>query len=337
MIRRWTLIAVLLASGACGDDGSEVETGGDTDLGGDTPVGDTTAGDTAEDAAADVADSLPADDTDMDGDDAPDTVADSSDAAAADVLTDPDVTDSEAVDTTMDTPADTTGDTPPDTGTADAPADTPADTSADTDTADTPADTMEDTVADTVTADTLADTPADTVADTGADTVADTGTADARDTTADADADEVDTTCEERDFEPNDGENTAQGLPSVECATPVTGRRGTLVAGNTDWFRFDRTDGLCLATETIGVTADVALQVCAYVACEGVSAPATFDCLVGSAATSPLGRAGCCGSGTVEFEWDCEGGFTSIDDVTVWFSVTSDEAACSEYTIGYGE
>lgn len=141
--------------------------------------------------------------------------------------------------------------------------------------------------------------------------------------------------CEDSGFEPNNNENTAYRVSDIGCPATFTRVPGTLTVGDVDWFYFEWTrTGFCDG-HRVSVDIDVPAEVCVYADClDGTTA--TIDCsLPAAAALSPMGWAGCCGSGsTVEFNHDCGG---LDNDILVRVSVTSDMAVCSDYAVSYGE
>lgn len=135
--------------------------------------------------------------------------------------------------------------------------------------------------------------------------------------------------------EPNETQSAARDLGKIDDADD-SGRTfcGVLQGEkDIDWFKFTGDDVLFNYVDpTRELLTDQAARLCVYVQCKdggtGVSCDAgdTPD-------TAPLGQAGCCGTGIVAPNINCDG----LDDsATVWISVENSGAlACVGYQLDY--
>jgi hypothetical protein len=138
--------------------------------------------------------------------------------------------------------------------------------------------------------------------------------------------------------EPNDTEATARDLGTIgDCDSEGEQISGVLTGfADVDWYKYLGSDksAFCSVSPARSLVASHPVRLCKFVQCLDGQAP-SFSCPSGtSSATSPDGRAGCCGSAGFDFGASC-GSFLGSDDLRVYLRVTTEEQACVEYTIDY--
>lgn len=138
--------------------------------------------------------------------------------------------------------------------------------------------------------------------------------------------------------EPNDTEATARDLGTIgDCDDEGEALSGVLTGfADVDWYKYLGSDksAFCSVSPARSLVASHPVELCKFVQCLDGQAP-SFDCPSGtSSATSPDGRAGCCGSAGFDFGASC-GSFLGSDDLRVYLRVTTEQQACVEYTIDY--
>lgn len=138
--------------------------------------------------------------------------------------------------------------------------------------------------------------------------------------------------------EPNDTESTARDLGTIgDCDDEGEALSGVLTGfADVDWYKYLGSDksAFCSVSPARSLVATHPVELCKFVQCLDGQAP-SFTCPSGtSSATSPDGRAGCCGSAGFDFGASC-GSFLGSDDLRVYLRVTTEQQACVEYTIDY--
>lgn len=148
--------------------------------------------------------------------------------------------------------------------------------------------------------------------------------------------------CNDFGPEPNENEGSAVDLGEQHCKASPQKFYGVLDGdSDIDWFRFhgDFSGGGCGATNpdpTAKITVTVAspLEVCMYADCDA-DGDTNFSCPGGtSGATSPDGRKGCCGPGSMQYKVDCE--ISPNESAVVFVRLSGAEAdACLQYEVEY--
>ncbi|MBI4957633.1 MAG: hypothetical protein HY908_36845 [Myxococcales bacterium] len=153
--------------------------------------------------------------------------------------------------------------------------------------------------------------------------------------------------CYDTGFEPNEGENTAFDLGDLtDCDGTGSSLVGTIDGGNDlDWYFYvgDDTTG-CSVDPSRNFGGGAGLRVCAFFECTDTGAALALSCPSDTtAATSPLGRDGCCGAASWSFDpWGfssdvgCTG--TLDDRLQVYIRVDepgADASTCNDYTLDY--
>ena len=146
--------------------------------------------------------------------------------------------------------------------------------------------------------------------------------------------------CDGADTEPNDIQQEAQALPTIdECDydadNPVAGEGGSLagsvISGNEDWFTFDAEDtfSLCEVDPSVEVIGNV--RVCMIFACTAGGTELT--CPSGTTDVGG-GQLGCCGEAGFAVEgYNCA---TTDEDSKVHVQVTAlSTDTCEAYTVNY--
>jgi len=138
----------------------------------------------------------------------------------------------------------------------------------------------------------------------------------------------------QQDTEPNETEDTAQGLGSVNCGA-LSELDGSSEVDDVDFYTVDVVDlgEDCPNSDgTIAiVTAAEDLEVCMFFACE--AGAASVNCGADTDATSDDGLAGCCGTSSVEPDFFCSG---VNNDSEVRLRVGGLEVnACVDYALAY--
>lgn len=138
--------------------------------------------------------------------------------------------------------------------------------------------------------------------------------------------------------EPNDTESTARDLGTIgDCDDEGEALTGVLTGfADVDWYKYLGSDksAFCSVSPARSLVATHPVELCKFVQCLDGQAP-DFDCPSGtSSATSPDGRAGCCGTAGFDFGASC-GSFLGSDDLRVYLRLTTEQQACVEYTVDY--
>lgn len=136
--------------------------------------------------------------------------------------------------------------------------------------------------------------------------------------------------------EPNDTEALSLDLGAINDSDSGGGIvQGTLTtAGDIDWFRYTGSDTtFYVADPARTFVASGPARLCKFLECLD-GGPVTFDCPSGTQpATSPEGRAGCCGTAGFGFSHACP---SSVDDAIVFIRVDSPQSPdCIDYSVGY--
>lgn len=143
--------------------------------------------------------------------------------------------------------------------------------------------------------------------------------------------------CRTIDTDPHDDEATAIGLDELACDEVVElGVIGTIEGPQTDWYTFfGNAAQFCPEQPSAAAAAEVPLEVCVFLECDNGGDVFPLNCGAGSMdATSPDGRAGCCGTDSALVEgYDCTG--FGGKDVDVFISIASNEMVCADYSLEY--
>jgi hypothetical protein len=138
------------------------------------------------------------------------------------------------------------------------------------------------------------------------------------------------------DAEPNDVEADAIALGDVTCGL-VAEVEGAVDFGDQDWFTYHGIDDGSCNDNTLAIVdaADPQLDVCMFWECDQGNPQVTCQ---GNAieATSPDGRIGCCGTGSVIFNNNACLGAAKNDSGTVHIQVQGPtESVCVDYALAY--
>ncbi|MFY0538172.1 hypothetical protein [Nannocystis pusilla] len=204
---------------------------------------------------------------------------------------------------------------------------------------DGPTSTSTTTLGTTTTTTTDPDTT--TTSTTGPDTTTSSTTSTDTSTTTGPDT-TTGPVCMDTGVEPNENEGQAHDLGDQYCKDQAKSFEGVLDGdGDIDWFRFfgDFSGMPCNDNDNdpiakIVVTADGPLEVCMYADCD-VGDDVDFSCPNGTmSATSPDGREGCCGAGTMEYTVDCVAGGDESAEMYVRLH-KAEVDACLAYKVDY--
>ncbi|MBI4954628.1 MAG: hypothetical protein HY908_21565 [Myxococcales bacterium] len=131
----------------------------------------------------------------------------------------------------------------------------------------------------------------------------------------------------------NDTEPAAWYLGGIDdCDGAGSSVAGALDAGDVDWYRYTGTDASgCIVDPAADVSfTGGSARLCQFAACMFGSVAVT--CQGGSApATSPDGRAGCCGS-SVSMDIECTG---INDDAFIYLRLDQPSGSCVSYVLDY--
>lgn len=148
--------------------------------------------------------------------------------------------------------------------------------------------------------------------------------------------------CMDTGAEPYDSEGQAFDLGEQHCKDDPKSFQGVLDGGDDDdWYRYygDFSGNSCNQddpdpTAKIVVTADGPLEVCLYADCD-IDGATGFTCPGGTMmANSPANRAGCCGTGSMEYVVNCIDGPNESAEMFVHIGGAAADA-CIEYEIDY--
>lgn len=138
--------------------------------------------------------------------------------------------------------------------------------------------------------------------------------------------------------EPNDSEATAHDLGTIGDCDDEGGSVSGLLDGTTDpdWYKYYGTDGTgCTTDPNRTVTSSHPIRVCKFIQCDN-NEENDFECPGGtSAAMSPDGRPGCCGTSSIDFSLTCGSSSLNSDNAMVYVRVDTQENACVTYTLSY--
>lgn len=138
--------------------------------------------------------------------------------------------------------------------------------------------------------------------------------------------------------EPNDTEATAHDLGTIPDDDAQGGSVSGLLDGTTDpdWYKYYGTDEFGSTTDpNRTVTSSHPIRICKFVQCDN-NEENDFSCPSGtSAATSPDGRPGCCGTSAFEFSLTCGSSSLNSDNATVYIRIDTQQNACVTYTLSY--
>ncbi|MBL9025090.1 MAG: hypothetical protein JNL21_23030 [Myxococcales bacterium] len=139
--------------------------------------------------------------------------------------------------------------------------------------------------------------------------------------------------------EPNDTEAAAHDLGTIGDCDDRGGSVSGLLDGATDpdWYKYHATDAssFCTTDPDRTVTSSDPIRICKFVQCDDNEAN-DFECPSGtSAATSPDGRPGCCGTSAFEFSLTCGSSSIGADNAMVYIRIDTQENACVTYTLTY--
>lgn len=138
--------------------------------------------------------------------------------------------------------------------------------------------------------------------------------------------------------EPNEVEDDAVEFDDQGCQDPPGMFAGVLNGDvDVDWFRYRGVDGQGCGFNNPFVshtlTASDTVRLCVFAECD--QGDPQFQCPMGSQnSDSPDGRPGCCGSGDLTFQWNCQGSQLETAD----FYVRLDQApanSCVDYSVTY--
>ena len=145
--------------------------------------------------------------------------------------------------------------------------------------------------------------------------------------------------CNDPGDEPNDTESTATPLATIDdCDGSGSSFGGVLDGGSdVDWYKYTGEDALgCVVDATRALTSSGgSVRLCKYAQCSNNN-DAAISCPGGtSAATSPDGRPGCCGTSGFDMAPDCAS-FPSTDDSSIiYIRVDQPGGDCVSYSIDY--
>lgn len=144
--------------------------------------------------------------------------------------------------------------------------------------------------------------------------------------------------CDQESSESNDTESTARDLGTTsDCngGDTVTG----VLEGVTDidWYKYQGTDEFginCSVDPVRSVTASQTVEFCKYIQC--IDEEADFECPgTTDPATSPDGRAGCCGPMGFQVDFICGGSSVNDDSAWIYMSIETTSNTCVDYDIDY--
>lgn len=143
-------------------------------------------------------------------------------------------------------------------------------------------------------------------------------------------------TCQDTGAEPNDTEQTAKNLGTIDDCDGSGSSFSGVINGpsDVDWYKYFAQDAFgCQVGPSRSVQFMAAARICKFVECQDGSSP-SVTCPAGTVgATSPEGRPGCCGSEGFDMDLDC----SSISDDTIMYIRIDDPngADCTPYTVDY--
>ena len=150
--------------------------------------------------------------------------------------------------------------------------------------------------------------------------------------------------CVEDDEEPNDDPMNGEqvNLGQIQCKNPAKLLNGTLAETNSvDWFLYtgddgmgSQCDGMANMLNSVTLTADAPVRVCAYAYCTNQMADEEINCQTG---TKVPNYPGCClapaTDGVLTFDLNCSG--TMTDSAYVYVSFDMAAEACVDYSAEY--
>jgi hypothetical protein len=132
--------------------------------------------------------------------------------------------------------------------------------------------------------------------------------------------------------EPNNTEAAAVALGSIDdCDGSGLSFSGVLADNDVDWYSYEAADVFgCSVDPTRNLSADGQARLCKYFEC--YVGPAAVTCPAGTQEdTSPQGKPGCCGQGTVAPTLDCTDVIS--DDATVYLRIDKPSGfSCVNYS-----
>lgn len=145
--------------------------------------------------------------------------------------------------------------------------------------------------------------------------------------------------CEDPGPEPNEDEDSADDLGDQGCDDPDGQISGVLDGdADVDWSTFHSVDTMACGFNgnpfvTLTLTASDAVRLCVFADCD--NGDPDFNCPMGTMdQDSPNGLPGCCGTGNMNFQFNCAGNPNESAD----FFVVVDQApadSCVDYTVDY--